>query len=425
MLFYGETTWAKKNNASLFDVTMGSYDGAEICELVGLFILKEISDKFGKENVGLYRDDGLILFHGKSGRLADKARKTLHTIFHDLGLKITAEVNNHIVNFLDITLNLQEETFFPYRKPNNDPLYVDSRSNHPPSIIKHIPEAINKRISTLSSDQTSFNLSAPFYQNALRRSNYNTTLQYSADENCDDTPSSKTRRRKRKIIWFNPPFSKNVKTNIARNFLQLIDKHFPRTSRLYKIFNRNSVKVSYSCMSNIKSVISNRNQHLLGKKNEPEKKETCNCHVKDKCPLDSKCLSTSIVYKAEISTSDGKETKEYIGMTAGTFKKRYANHKKSLNVPRYSAETELSKYAWKLKKSGKQYNIKWSILKRARAYTAGAARCNLCLEEKVCLLEADKKRILNKRSELFAKCCHRNSFSARKFERTRDASANR
>ena len=59
------------------------------------------------------------------------------------------------------------------------------------------------------------------------------------------------------------------------------------------------------------------------------------------------------------------------------------------------------------------------------ACTAGAARCNLCLEEKVCLLEADKKRILNKRSELFAKCCHRNSFSARKFERTRDASANR
>jgi hypothetical protein len=102
--------------------------------------------------VGLYRDDGLILLHGKSGRLADKARKTLHTIFHDLGLKITAEVNNHIVNFLDVTLNLQEQTFSPYRKPNNDPFYVDSRSNHPPSIIKHISEAINKRISTLSSD---------------------------------------------------------------------------------------------------------------------------------------------------------------------------------------------------------------------------------------------------------------------------------
>jgi hypothetical protein len=71
---------------------MGSYDGAEICELVGLFILKEISDKFGKENVGLYRDDGLMLLQGKSGRLADKARKTLHNIFHDLGLKITPKL---------------------------------------------------------------------------------------------------------------------------------------------------------------------------------------------------------------------------------------------------------------------------------------------------------------------------------------------
>ena len=98
---------------------------------------------------------------------------------------------------------------------------------------------------------------------------------------------------------------------------------------------------------------------------------------------------------------------------------------KSLNVPRYSAETDLSKYVWKLKKSGKQYNIKWSILNHARAYTAGAARCNLCLEEKVCLLEADKSRILNKRSELFAKCYHRNSFSVRKFECTQNASANR
>ena len=169
----------------------------------------------------------------------------------------------------------------------------------------------------------------------------------------------------------------------------------------------------------------NEPEKPVGRTSQKRKKRVTVMHVKDKCPLDSKCLSTSIVYKAEISTSDGEETKEYIGMTAGTFKKRYANHKKSLNVSRYSAETELLKYAWKLKKSGKQYNIKWNILKRARAYTAGAARCNLCLEEKVCLLEADKSRILNKRSELFAKCCHRNSFSARKFERTRDASANR
>ena len=42
LLFYREKTWIKKNHDSLFDVTMGSYDGAEICELVGLFLLNDI-----------------------------------------------------------------------------------------------------------------------------------------------------------------------------------------------------------------------------------------------------------------------------------------------------------------------------------------------------------------------------------------------
>jgi hypothetical protein len=65
-----------------------------------------------------------------------------------------------------------------------------------------------------------------------------------------------------------------------------------------------------------------------------KEKKTCNCHVKAKCPFDSKYLSTSIVYKAEISTSDGEETKEYIGMTTGTFKKRYANHKSKVSIRR-------------------------------------------------------------------------------------------
>ena len=64
ILFYDEKTWVKRNNQSLFDVAMGSYDGAEICELVGLFILNKLSEKFGKNNIGLYRDDGLMLLSG-------------------------------------------------------------------------------------------------------------------------------------------------------------------------------------------------------------------------------------------------------------------------------------------------------------------------------------------------------------------------
>jgi hypothetical protein len=130
------------------------------------------------------------------------------------------------------------------------------------------------------------------------------------------TPNRKNRQRK--VIWFNPPFTMNVKTTVAHSFLQLIDKHFPHSTRLHKIFNRNTVKVSYSCMTNIKNTISNHNRHLLVRKNKSF--DGCNCRTKDECPLDGNCLTKSIVYKAEITSTDVDETKEYIDMTAGTFK---------------------------------------------------------------------------------------------------------
>ena len=233
LLFNDNKTWVKNDNDSLFDVTMGSYDGAEICELFGLFILNQLSEKFGKDNVGLYRDDGLMLINGTSGKIADKTRKDLHTLFNDFGLRTTADVNNHTVNFLDITLNLQEEKFSPYQKPNNDPLYIDRRSNHPPSVIKELPNSIGKHISSLSSDESCFKSAKPIYENALNRSNYNVNLHYTNSSVSDNSNSqSRKRNRKRNIIWFNPPYSKNVKTNVARKFLQLIDRHFPKSSRL-------------------------------------------------------------------------------------------------------------------------------------------------------------------------------------------------
>ena len=83
---------------------MGSYDGAEIWELVGLFILNHLGKTFGKENIGLYRDDGLAIIKHRSARLADKTRKELHKVFEQSDLKITAEANLHVVNFLDVTL---------------------------------------------------------------------------------------------------------------------------------------------------------------------------------------------------------------------------------------------------------------------------------------------------------------------------------
>ena len=81
------------------------------------------------------------------------------------------------------------------------------------------------------------------YEEALKQSGYkNFDLKYDPEK---PTPKQ---NRKRKIIWFNPPFSKNVSTNIGcKKFLNgLINKHFPPQNKLHKIFNRNTLKLSYS-----------------------------------------------------------------------------------------------------------------------------------------------------------------------------------
>ena len=116
------------------------------------------------------------------------------------------------------------------------------------------------------------------------------------------------RNRQRNIIWFNPPFSKNVKTNIARSFLKLIDTHFPIGNKLHKIFNRNTVKVSYSCMSNVKSIITSHNKRIIRKSQPQDISAGRNKHAR---PLQNKCMSKDIVYKATISTGNTQGTKHY------------------------------------------------------------------------------------------------------------------
>ena len=76
LLFHQDAAWVKKGDSGLFDVTMGSYDGAEVCELVGLYILHRSSKKYDKESTGLYRDDGLAVFSNISGPQADRIKKT-------------------------------------------------------------------------------------------------------------------------------------------------------------------------------------------------------------------------------------------------------------------------------------------------------------------------------------------------------------
>ena len=87
---------------------------------------------FGKTNTGLYTDNGLILLKNVTARVAKKAKKDLIKAFDEFELTITTTAHQKIVNFLDITLNLQNGKFQPYNKPNDDTLYINKQSNHPP-----------------------------------------------------------------------------------------------------------------------------------------------------------------------------------------------------------------------------------------------------------------------------------------------------
>ena len=112
---------------------MGSLDGAECCEIIGLYLLSLLSDVIDKESMGLFRDDGLAMIEG-SGPEVERLRKKVMKIFKDQGLQVTIEANLKITEFLDVQFNLETGEYRPYTKPNNKLSYVSAKSNHPPHI---------------------------------------------------------------------------------------------------------------------------------------------------------------------------------------------------------------------------------------------------------------------------------------------------
>ena len=125
--------------------------------------------------------------------------------------------------------------------------------------------------------------------------------------------------RNRKTIWFNPPYSKQVSTSIAKRFLNLLDQHFPKQHRLCKIFNRNNVKVSCSCTENMSSLILSHNKKLSNSRTGNIK--PCNCRRKDECPLNEQCLAQDIICKCIASTSRNPD-KPYLETAESGFKKK-------------------------------------------------------------------------------------------------------
>ena len=158
VLFNNGKVWTRKDKD--FDVTMGAQEGAEIAELTGIYLLKQVNESLSrlgeKTHAGLYRHDGLIYIENANGPLINKIEKALHHIFKNNKLSISMEQKGHTVNFLDVTLTT-DGSHKPYKRPNSNIKYVRRASNHPPSISKNIPSSIQKRLNTISSSEAELN----------------------------------------------------------------------------------------------------------------------------------------------------------------------------------------------------------------------------------------------------------------------------
>ena len=392
-----------------FDVTMGSYDGAESCDIIGLFMLSELKKLNLNVNLGLYRDDGLGVSNS-TPRQIENCKKKICEVLKKHGLSITISANSKVVQFLDIEMDLQEGTYKPFIKPNDSPLYVHRLSNHPVSVTNNIPVAVNRRLSTLSSSQEMFNSVKEVFQEALEKSGYNHKLEYSPMT--ENPQASRKNNRRRQEIWFNPPHSTEVKTKIGAKFLRLIDQHFPKSNPLSKIFNRNTLKISYRCTPNLAKFISSHNAKILRQTENPVVDRACNCRQRANCPLDGNCLQKNLVYQATVSHDGGNE-ETYVGLTSNPFKSRHANHKKSFTYEKYETETELSKHVWNVKKKMARtmkkvnFNIKWKKLVTAKPFNPVTNICNLCTVEKYLIIFKPDLGTLNKRDEIRNHCRHK------------------
>ena len=148
---------------------MGCYDGAEISELLGIYIQNELWKLMSKKHFGLYWDDARGILRNTFGPEADRKRESIVKVFKECGLSITCEVNKKIADFLDVRFNLNEQTYEPYRKPNNEPVYINIQSNHPPNIIADIEKAVYKRLTNISCNKNVFDRNVGIYQAALKK----------------------------------------------------------------------------------------------------------------------------------------------------------------------------------------------------------------------------------------------------------------
>ena len=156
-------------------------------------MLNELSKRFDKNNIGLYRDDGQSVFKSYNGHQNDKVWKEVIDLFKQHHLTLEIKCNLKTVDYFDITLYLTTGLFEPYNKTNNIPRYINAKSNRPLSILKEIPKYVSKRISSNSCNGQVFNAVAPFYNDMLDKYGYYEKLSFQKEQYTHERRNRRTK----------------------------------------------------------------------------------------------------------------------------------------------------------------------------------------------------------------------------------------
>ena len=332
-------------------------------------------------------------------------KKEVAAILKSTGIGITISANLKTVDFLDLPLDLDLGTYQIFNKPNNIPLYVHKQSSHPPNVTRNIASGINKRLSSNCSNEELFKIGTPIFQQALKNSGHNHELKFE-----QENPRTKSKTsRKRNVIYFNPPWADNVKTKVGTKILNLVKESFPTSNPLHKLFNKNTIKVSYRTTPNIGQIISSHNRKLL-QKLSPKVEEPCTCRAQS-CPVEGKCKQEETIYQATVThknpSTGNQETHKYVGLAATSFYKRHQNHKTSFKDKNHRTKSELSKHIWDLKDQNIIYELSWKIIDRAKKFSPVSKVCSLCTLERFYLICRSDLHTLNKNKEFGDECLHK------------------
>ena len=196
-------------------------------------------------------------------------------------------------------------------------------------------------------------------------------------------------------------------------FLQIIRECFPPHHKLYRICNKNTLKMSYRTTSNMNSYVSSHNRKILQQYREQQHPVLeniihCNCQarLKPECGMPGKCTITNLVYRAELTRHDDNTKHTQTGCTV-QFKQRHRSHRDSFSDPTKN-QTSLSQYIWKhLKPNNISYDIKWDVVERGAPFNPSTGMCLLCLKEKYNIMKYPEGASLNQRNEFFSPCYHK------------------